>query len=341
MRWGYWLGSGLAGLVILLIVTVGAAWWALVAPLNGAAEPVGFTVDAGQHAAEITAALDQAGFVRSQLALRGYLRVTHQTLKAGRYTLSKSGSSIQNVGSILQGVVAERQVTIPEGLRLSEVAALLERQGIVPASDFIAAAHYRPSVVALPASYNLKADTFLEGFVFPDTYRFAADATATMVVKKMVQTFVERTAQLSLSYDQLILASIVEREAKFDDDRATIAGVYANRLAAHLPLQSNPTVEYARANANCGPQPVEQCTLTDWWPQPKPADFHDLDSPYNTYRVLALPPRPIANPGLKSLKAAVNPAKHDDKFFVTDTDGHAHFAKTFDEHTKNVQRYLK
>ena len=192
-------------------------------PIHGASAPASFNVQPGQRAAEIAANLQTAGIIRSALALRGYLRLTHQSFKAGIYTLTPTGSSVDNIAPLLKGAVAERQVTIPEGLRLSEVAQLLEKNGIIPAADFLDAAHYRPSLVNLPDRYNLKADTFLEGFLFPDTYRFAASATADEVIQRLMTTYLMRTTDLAVDYDTLILASIIEREAKFDADRPLIA----------------------------------------------------------------------------------------------------------------------
>lgn len=329
----------IACLAILALASCGGGVWAyqgLVAPLHGPVQPVSFKIESGQPAAQIAANLQTGGFIHSSLLMRAYLRLTHQSLKAGIYSLAKDGSSIQNIQPLLKGIVAERQVTIPEGLRLNEIAQLLERQGVLKTTDLLAVARYNPSVVALPDAYDLKADTFLEGFLFPDTYRFSADASATDVIQRMMTNYLTRTKDLSVNYDTLILASMVEREAKFDADRPLIASVFTNRLAAGMPLQSDVTVEYAAANARC-PGDFTACTQSNWW---TPVTSTSIDSPYNTYRQAGLPPRPICNPGLKSIEAAANPAKTDYLYFVADKDGHAHFAKTLAEHNQNVAKYL-
>ena len=268
------------------------------------------------------------------------MKLSHKSFLPGIYNLVKSGSSLDNVDAITTGSVAERQVTIPEGLRINEVAQLLEKNDILPASDFLAAARYTPAQVTIPASYDLKADTFLEGFAFPDTYRLPADATGEEVVQRMVDNYVEQTKNLTVSYNTLILASIVEKEAKYDEDRAVIASVFTNRLSLGMPLQSNPTVAYAKANANCGSKSLDTCVQMSWWPIPVTADFTSLVSQYNTYLVKGLPPRPICNPGIKSIEAAVNPAKTDYLYFITDASGHAHFAKTLAEHNANIAQYM-
>jgi UPF0755 protein len=340
-EWRRWLRAiSLVGLISL----IGLSSWtyrALAVPLQGPGSAELFTVRAGQSASDIASSLERARIIRSAGVIRLYLRLTHRTLQAGVYSLSQRGSSLQNIQPIIDGRISERQVTIPEGLRLNEIAQRLEAVGIVLATDFVRAARYQPALMPLLASYNLKADTGLEGFLFPDTYRLSAATTATDVLERLITTYRTRTAGLSIDYDTLILASIVEREAKFDADRPLIAGVYANRLKRGMALQADPTVEYARANANCAPQPLEDCLQTDWWPQPSSSDFRALDSPYNTYRVTGLPPRPISNPGLASIEAAIHPSDHRYLYFVTDREGQAHFATTLTEHTQNVAKYLK
>ncbi len=347
INWRHWLFGIIAILAVILGTTVAWAYQALLRPVSGRTDPVSVTVVAGQSAADIARSLQEQGIIRSALALRGYLRLTGQSFKAGIYTVTATGSSVENVEPILDGAVAERQVTIPEGLRLTEIAQLLEENQILPAGDLLAAATYNPTVVTLPDRYNLKADTFLEGFFFPETYRFAAGASAADVIKRLMTTYLERTAELALDYKTLILASIVEREAKFDADRPLIASVYRNRLALGMPLQADPTVQYAAANrryacaedgTGCATRSSDKSEV--WW-QPPAADDLAIDSPYNTYRNAGLPPRPICNPGLKSIEAATHPAETDYLYFVTDTEGHAHFAITLAEHNQNVAQYLK
>jgi len=346
VSWFRWL----LGVVVLLLLTVaGTGVWAyqtLLRPVGGSAVPVSVTVVSGQSAATIAKLLEQEGIIRSALALRGYLRLTNQSFKAGIYTLTADRSSVENIETLVNGAVAERQVTIPEGLRLNEVAEILEEAEVLPRFDLVEAAQYNPTIVTLPDQYNLKADTFLEGFFFPETYRFAASTSAIDVIKRLMTTYLERTDGLIVDYDTLILASIIEREAKFDADRPLIASVYRNRLAIDMPLQADPTVQYAVANARHGcSDAMTSCATRSsdgsevWW-QPLVAGDTTIDSPYNTYQNIGLPPRPICNPGIASIRAAAASAETDFLYFVSDAEGHAHFATTLAEHNANVARYL-
>ena len=330
----------LVALILLIVGIIVWGWQSLAVPLNGGNTPTTFKVQSGEKSQTIADNLQQDGFIRSPLWLLAYLKLNHQALLPGIYSLTKSGTSIENVQPILTGSVAERQVTIREGLRLNEVAQLLQTDGVVSAPAFLSAARYNPATSPIPASYDLKTDTFMEGFLFPDTYRLAVGATAQNIVNTMESDYVTRTQNLNVSYNTLILASIIEREAKFDTDRPLIASVFLNRLAKGMPLQSDVTVQYAKANAECGPTAFSTCTLSNWWPALASSDFKGIDSPYNTYENTGLPPRPICNPGLKSISAAANPAQTNYLYFVADASGHAHFATTLAEHNANIAKYM-
>lgn len=338
-RWLPWLLGGVVVLVIVLTSTAGWVYWALAVPLHSRAGSTNVTVLTGQSVTAIARSLEQQGVIRSAVAVHGYLRLTSQSIQAGSYTLTKEASSLENIGPLLRGAVAEQSITLPEGLRIAEIAERLAAAGIVSVDALIVAAVYDPTRQSLPGSTSLKTGTFLEGFLFPDTYRFRRATPALAVVDRLLETYRERTAALKPTYDQLILASIVEREAKFDDDRPLIAGVYTNRLRVGMALQADPTVQYAKASAVCA-ETIDRCHLDDWWSPPMTADLSSLDSPYNTYRVTGLPPRPISNPGLASIEAAVHPAVHQFLYFVTDAEGRAHFARTLVEHNANVATYL-
>ncbi len=238
--------------------------------------------------------------------------------------------------------VTEYTVTFPEGWRTEEMALRLKESGVLATAASYLTAAAGPVQTLAARGITVLTGSNLTGFLFPDTYRFLPDTDPDTVVAKQVATFLTRTDGLMLTYDDVILASIVEREAKFDDDRAAIAGVYANRLKIGMGLQADPTVQYALANT------VDDCTAAidtaacagkAWWRELTRADINDTVSPYNTYKQAGLPPTPICNPGLASLKAAAEPAAHGYYYFVTDKDGHAHFAATLAEHNRNVATY--
>jgi UPF0755 protein len=245
-------------------------------------------------------------------------------------------------------------VTIPEGWRMEQVAWLLEQQGLMRADDFLAQARTGQYDHAWLA--DRPAGASLEGFLFPDTYDLAAEATPDEVVGLMLATFDARVApeiegrlagrtlfDIGLSnyrpmtvYDVVTLASIVEREAVVAEERPIIASVYLNRLdpayveETALRLSADPTVQYAK-----GLDPE----TGNWWNPMLPGEGLTLDSPYNTFRVQGLPPGPICSPGLASILAVLNPAETNYLYFHAVGDGSHVFASTLEEHLQNQEQY--
>ncbi|MDO8471929.1 MAG: endolytic transglycosylase MltG [bacterium] len=230
----------------------------------------------------------------------------------------------------------EVTITIPEGWRREQIGVLLEKQGVTNAADFLAAT---------------KED---EGTLFPDTYRFFKLTTAKEVRAKMVDNYRAKAAQ-NIDRDTLIIASIVEREAKKPEERAGIAGVYWNRYRANLALTADPTVQYGRdtnllkeKQARFGSEPSEKNDQEqndvllnfDFWGTITRNDYQGVDSLYNTYRNAGLPPTPICNPGLASIEAALNPEESNNLYFLHTSDGQIIYAKNIDEHNRNKQKYL-
>ncbi|MBI2589701.1 endolytic transglycosylase MltG [Candidatus Berkelbacteria bacterium] len=226
----------------------------------------------------------------------------------------------------------EITVLFPEGWRIEEMAARLTGEKLITnPGEFY-------SALSMPDQF---------GQLFPDTYRFAESGSADAIVLKMLANYKKRIAGFTVGSEDLILASIVEREAKHDEDRAAIAGVYANRLKLGMKLDADPTVQYAKANElhlKCVAETYEtgaDCLEVNWWPVLLRADYLSIQSPYNTYLNAGLPPAPISNPGLASIQAALKPAEHDYLYFITDKEGKAHFAKTIAEHQENIVQYLQ
>lgn len=226
----------------------------------------------------------------------------------GRYELTGRQSIKTIVATMTDARHRQQTVRVVEGWRISDIAGEVAKKTKISQADFLAAA---------------PVDQY-EGYLFPDTYYVNDQTTAVELVKTMRANFDRRTADLSLTKEQVIIASIVEREAKSDSDRPLIAGLYFNRRRIGMALQADPTVQYAKG---------------DWSPITV-NDYRAVQSPYNTYLSNQLPPTPISNPGLASLKAAVQPAEHDYLYFLTGADGVARFAKTLDQHTAN-KRYLQ
>jgi UPF0755 protein len=253
--------------------------------------------------------------------------------------------TIPEIARTLQKAEAqEQQVTIPEGKRLEEVAALVAEQTTIPSDMFLQMAQTGWQGSDLPQTYGFLAQVpitgTLEGLLFPDTYRLPVDATAYDLIDRMLANF-ERQVTPEIQqqftdhglsfYEGIALASIVEREAVIDDERPIIAGVFYNRLRDGWPLSSCPTVQYA-----LGYRPDEQ----SWWKRQLFFGDLEVESPYNTYRNLGLPPAPIANPGLRSIQAAANPTETEYYFFMVDcvkNDGSHFFARTEAEHLVNFE----
>lgn len=224
----------------------------------------------------------------------------------------------------------EVTVTIPEGWRREQIAVLLEKQGVTNAADFLAAT---------------KED---EGTLFPDTYRLFKLTAAKEIRTKMVDNYRAKAAQ-NIDDDTLIIASIVEREAKKPEERAGIASVYWNRFHANLGLTADPTVQYGRdtnllkerqATKKEDKDQNDILLNFDFWGPITRGDYQGVDSLYNTYRNAGLPPTPICNPGLASIEAALNPDKSDNLYFLHTSDGQIIYAKNIDEHNRNKQKYL-
>ncbi len=300
---------------------------------------VTITVERGESAREIGEKLEEAGVIESARLFRVLtdLMGLGDELEAGIYEFQPGETALIAVRRISEGITASRGVTIREGLRLEEIADVLEEEGIVSADAFL---------LALEDEYNasfleqLPPDAGLEGFLFPATYRFSLTVSAREVVQRLLGAFDQRYREeieprlrpdgLSL-HEIVVLASIIEREAQVAEERPVIASVFVNRLARGIALQADPTVQYALGN---DPASVEQYGY--WKRELSNADLAS-PSPYNTYAHPGLPPGPIANPGLASILAALEPADTNYLYFVARPGGCHAFAETLEEHNRNVR----
>lgn len=202
-------------------------------------------------------------------------------------------------------------ITIIEGLRREEIARIYDKAGVCSYDNFMA------------------ATKDLEGYLFPDTYRFYPDTLASTVVEKMITNFQTKTG--GATRDQLILASIIEREADTSADREGIAGVYNNRLKIDMKLDADPTVQYGKDTLyTAGLSTNTQSTFKYWQPITQ-SNYQDVNSPYNTYLNKGLPPASICNPGLKSINAAKNPDNNGYLYFFN-RGGKTYYSKTLQEH---------
>jgi UPF0755 protein len=302
------------------------------------------TVQSGATAADIGADLQQRGLIRSGLVFRlaAEQAGVGTSLAAGSYELSRSMSTTEIIQVLARGQVKRGLVaTIPEGWRSEQIADRLEATGFAGRDEFLRAVAAPESVPGFDV-VGEPPPARLEGYLFPETYEVAQKVPGTRAAELMLRMFGQRVgdavrspSETKLSpYQVLTLASIVEREAKQASERPTIASVYLNRLAASLPLQADPTVQYAVATRD-GPT----AATYNYWKSLTEADLQ-IDSPFNTYQVAGLPPGPICNPGEESIKAVLQPAKTDYMYFVATTDGSGThlFARSLDEHNANVAK---
>lgn len=330
---------GLA-VVVALVAGVGGSFWAW-RELHRAGPPgeaVVFVVPAGEGAGQILRRLESSGRIPSALLARAYLRwgLGAPPLKAGAYELAAALSTVEILGKLQRGEIRTVAVTLVEGLDVDETAQVLAAAGLGEAARLRAEFASPERIAALdPAAGQLAG---LEGYLFPDTYRFAPGTAEREIADTLVATFRRqyeaRVLPLRSAVDSrplrelVILASLVEKEAKLDSERPLIAAVYANRLRRGIGLYADPTIIHA-------------LKLLGRWNGNLTKNDLRMESPWNTYRVAGLPPGPICSPGLASLEAAARPADVSYLYFVSRNDGSHVFADTLAEHNRNVERWQK
>jgi UPF0755 protein len=312
-------------------------------PVAPDAPPVRLVVRPGETASAVGEDLAAKGVIRSSLAFRIIVRLRNlgSSIEAGEYEL-KPNTDVSAIASVFAvGRLVGGMLTLPEGWRALEIADALDRAGVTPRADFVAAVIAPSSDVR--ASVNLPNGRSLEGYLYPDSYRFEAHSDPNIVVKRLVANFVTHEtpdnqsgfAANGLDLNAAVtLASIVEREAVVSSERQTIASVYLNRLHRGMRLQADPTVQYSLIEGGA----LASSATTYWKSRLTFADLA-VQSPYNTYVVVGLPPGPICNPGAASLAAVAHPATTDYLYFVARPDRTHAFARTLEEHQKNVATY--
>jgi UPF0755 protein len=324
----------------------------------------------GYTTRRIAMELKDAGVIRSEEAFI-FWRYLHRgrSLKAGEYLFDKPSNIIDIQKRLRRGDVYLHTVVIPEGYTMFDIARAIQEAGLGPADEFVKVAKTNASLVADIAPNA----TSLEGYLFPETYEFSRmmsmeEMAAAMVCQFRVvakdvglitpepgatgtETMSKRAGHLcgtviievkdrmdpqaSIRLEELtplertvIMASIVEKETAVPQERPEVASVYYNRLSKRIALDADPSIIYAELLAGSYQGALHHADMS-------------FSSPYNTYRNAGLPPGPIANPGRSSLEAAMHPAETDYYYFVADAQGHHRFAKTMEEHNKNVIAYRK
>ncbi|MGA7857043.1 MAG: endolytic transglycosylase MltG [Terracidiphilus sp.] len=313
--------------VFVLLVAAGAAAWLVYAPFGPTAETF-VEIAPGSSALRIGRQLESAGVVRSQFAFDLVRWLMRGKLRAGEYRFDHPATVEEVYSRIERGDVYTKTVIVPEGSTIFDIAARLEQAGFGTQQEFL---EEQARQVGLVADLDPGAKS-LEGYLFPDTYRFARKTTSAEIAAAMVRRFRQQTAQLGLRenvHEVVTLASLVERETAVDAERPLVASVFENRLARHMPLMTDPSVIYGLELDGQWTGTIHQSDLR-------------RNTPYNTYLHIGLPPGPVANPGIRSLRAAMNPARTDYLYFVAagaNPQGRSLFSSTLEEHERNVAGY--
>ena len=318
-------------LMLFLIAVAGAGLWIyFTGPVHEGGEDKAIVIREGMHLKEISRMLESEGLIKNSTAfmllaeIKGYGR----RIKAGEYILNPSMTPGRIMEMMTRGEVVSHTVTIPEGYSIEQIADVLSASGLIEREKFLAYAMGN----GIEKNYGIEGPG-LEGYLYPDTYQFARGLSAVSIVDAMVKRFWQITDQFKQKiaesgmtlHEVVTLASIVEKETGRASERPLIASVFLNRIKKRMRLESDPTVIYG---------------IKDFSGNLKKRDL-TTHTPYNTYVIRGLPPGPIANPGIDSIKAVLYPAKTNYLYFVSKNDGSHHFSSTLKEHNRAVYTYQK
>ncbi len=307
----------------------------LFSPMKADGQTIHFTIRRGMNLNEASIMFSREGMVRNAFVFKTYmaLRYPGLTVKAGSYALSAPLTPADLAAHIVAGNPRpEMNVTIIEGWTIRDILAHLSSKGFsVTEKDFELTAEMRSRYSFLK---DLDGAGTLEGYLFPDTYQFYADASGKDIAAKMLDTFQKKVAlelrdaagNRGFNLDNaVILASIIEREVQTEEDRRMVADLFLRRLAIGMPLQADSTVNFITGKNT---------------PSASAVDIR-IESAYNTYRNKGLPPGPIGSPGLSAIKSVVVPLANPYWFFLTTPKGTVVYSKTFEEHVRNKGKYLR
>ncbi len=329
-------------LFVIGVVLGGSLFWDsyVISPSKNASESA-LHIEEGMSVNEIAQLLKDQKLIQSSFFFKVYVKFAdaQSGLKAGD-SIVKPGMSYRSLVNILSHAkVQDVQITFPEGYTLNQMG-----QSVMSVFPTITEEEWQETVlhpsdvsVGLELVAGIPSGQSLEGYLFPDTYRFQSDTQAKTISETMLVTLSRRLAEAGIVvpthlvmsngmtlHEVLTLASIVEREVRTPEDMAHVAGIFLTRLEIGMALQADATVNYVTGKKDAA------ITLED----------SKVDSPYNTYTHLGLPPGPISNPGINAIKAVLNPMDSDDLYYLTSQDGTVFYAQTFDQHIANKYKYL-
>lgn len=337
---------------MLLLVIGGAILYSYVAgalkPVDpDSEETVTVEIPIGSNLDSIAMKLEEAGVIKDNRIFKYYAKFNNESdFQAGTYDMSQAMTPDELLESLKTGKVYREpvfQFTVPEGLNLAQISEVIEKNTEFTADEFMELVTDEAYINELISKFpNLLTEEILneqikfplEGYLFPATYPvFEEQPTLEMLVEQMIgatdqsiSPYREAISEEERTIHQVLtMASLVEKEARTPEDRKSIASVFVNRLEEGMPLQTDPTVAYAHGKH------LERTMYSDL----------EIDDAYNTYQNQGLPPGPISNAGNSSIDAALNPAETDYLYFLADPSGINHFTKTYEEHLKNRDKYLK
>ncbi len=315
-------------LVILLSLSIFAFCLFFIvnlSPVSSEKDVREFVVNQGEGLSIIGSRLQKNNFIRNKYIFiaYSYFLGLNKKLQAGSFRITPSSSTSDIIRQLSQKGSHDYWLKIIDGYRLEEIAASLPDQVPFSQKEFLAQVKDK------------------EGSLFPDSYLIPIDYSIDQIIQVVASNFNSKLSEASqdpidtnLSQDQsIILASLLEREAKSLEDKQLLAGILLNRLQINMALQVDATVQFAKDSLSSN--------LSQYWKPITGQDTRQIDSPYNTYKYPGLPPSPICNPGYNSIYAAFHPVSSDYLFYITGKDGNMYYAKTLDQHNTNISKYLK
>jgi len=314
-------------LIVVIVLAIAFLAYGLLLPAGPQSQQL-VQLKSGSSAHKVAADLQQAGVIRSEYAflLWHYLK-GRKPLKAGEYSFDHPARAFEVYNRIVHGDIYFHTVVVPEGFNMFDIAAAIEAAGLGKRDDFLEVARSQTTLVQ---DLDPEAPS-LEGYLFPDTYRFTRTQSLHDIAAAMVHRFRQATHEMGLAgniHNIVIMASIVEKETAVPEERPLVAGVFYNRMDRNMTLDTDPTVIYA-------------ALLNHRYRGTIYRSDKQFDSPYNTYKVAGLPPGPICNPSKASLAAAMHPTNSNYLYFVSDNQGHHRFAQTMQQHVANVAAYRR
>ncbi|MBN2418587.1 MAG: endolytic transglycosylase MltG [Deltaproteobacteria bacterium] len=320
-------------IILFLVLVTGGCTGLLIyytSPVLEKGENRTIVIREGMHLKEISGMIESEGLIKNSTVfiLLAKIKGSSRRIKAGEYVLNPAMTPGRIMDIMTRGKVISHTVTIPEGFSIEQIADVLADSGIIEREKFLVYAMGQ----GVEHIYSVNGPG-LEGYLYPDTYQFARGVSASAIIDTMINRFRDVTVQYEQKiaesgmtlHEVVTLASIVEKETGRASERPLIASVFLNRIKKRMRLESDPTVIYG---------------IRDFSGNLKKRDL-STHTPYNTYVIRGLPPGPIANPGIDSIKAVLYPAKTNYLYFVSKNDGSHHFSSTLKEHNRAVYTYQK